>query len=124
MRGFKFICVLAICVLALGVMVSAAPKPFGVADSRNVVFENPVRVGDVLLPRGEYKVLHTMNGDEHIMVFQQQKTKNPTETKVKCSLVPLTAKAPRTERVFVVNATNERVLRELTFEGDTAKHVF
>jgi hypothetical protein len=31
---------------------------------------------------------------------------------------------PRTETIYAVNASNERVLQELTFRGDTAKHVF
>lgn len=124
MRGLKVVTVLALCVLVFGIVASAAPNQFGIANSRNITFENPVRVGDTLLPSGDYKVLHTMDGDNHIMVFEQQRTKKPAEAKVKCTLVPLTAKAKRTERLFTVNTASERVLRELIFEGDTAKHVF
>ena len=124
MRSLRELAVTAICVLAISVVASAARNQFGVADTRSTTFDSAVRIGDVLLPKGEYKVLHTMSGDTHIMVFQQQRTKNPAEAKVKCTLVRLAGKAPRTERLFTVNNSNERVLHELTFEGDTAKHVF
>ncbi|HZQ70860.1 MAG TPA: hypothetical protein VFA68_20200 [Terriglobales bacterium] len=111
-------------VLGMAVALQAGQNKFGVSDSRSVIFESPMRVGEVLLPKGEYKVLHTMDGDNHIMVFTQQRGKNPVEVKIKCTLVPLTAKAPATEKYYVLNASNERVLRELVFRGDTAKHVF
>jgi hypothetical protein len=39
-------------------------------------------------------------------------------------LVPLTAKAERNEKIFDLNAANERVLHELVFKGDLARHVF
>lgn len=124
MRGLKVVCVMALCLLALSLVVSAATNQFGVKDTRTLSFDTPVRVGNVMLPKGEYKVLHTMSGDEHIMVFQQTGTKNGTEAKVKCTLVKLAEKAPRTERLYTTNDANERVLHELIFQGDTAKHVF
>jgi hypothetical protein len=65
-----------------------------------------------------------MEGDTHIMVFTQERVKNPVETRAKCSLVPLQQKAADTHTVYTVNANNERVLLELVFKGETAKHVF
>ena len=59
------------------------------------------------------------------MVFKQLNAKQtPVEVRVKCSLVPLAAKADQTQQIFALNAANERVLHELVFRGDTAKHVF
>ena len=124
MRALKILTVAMIFVLGMTVLLQAGQNKFGVADVRKITFENPIRVGDVLLPKGEYKILHTMDGDNHIMVFTQQGGKNPAEVKVKCTLVPLTAKAPTTQKLYVMDAANERVLRELVFRGDTAKHVF
>lgn len=124
MRAMKILTVAIIFVMGVTVLLQAGQNKFGVADSNKIVFENPIRIGDTLLPKGEYKVLHTMDGDNHIMVFTQQNGKNPAEVKVKCTLVPLTAKAPTTEKLYVMNESNERVLRELIFRGDTAKHVF
>ena len=113
-----------LCLLGLSVMLNAGQNKFGVADTRQISFTDPIRIGGTLVPKGSYTVLHTMQGEEHIMVFTQEKGRNPVEVKVKCTLVPLGAKADQTQAVWVLNAANERVLRELIFRGDTAKHVF
>lgn len=125
MRIFKLIALVALCVMGASLLLQAGQNKMGVADTRQVKFDNPMRIGTNLLPPGEYKVLHTMEGDNHIMVFKQMNAKQtPIEIRVKCSLVPLTAKANQTQQIFVLNAANERVLHELIFRGDTAKHVF
>ena len=125
MRIFKLIALVALCVLGASLLLQAGQNKMGVADTREVTFQNPMRIGTNLLPAGQYKVLHTMEGDNHIMVFKQMNAKQtPIEIRVKCSLVPLAAKADQTQQIFVLNAANERVLHELIFRGDTAKHVF
>jgi hypothetical protein len=63
-----------------------------------------------------------MEGQDHIMSFESVHGK--TIVKVPCKLVPLGSKAGQTQSSFVTNAANERVLQELVFRGDTAKHVF
>jgi hypothetical protein len=125
MRIFKVVALVALCVLAASVVLQAAANKFGVADTRDIKFTNPMRVGDVLLPVGEYKVLHTMEGENHIMVFKQVDAKAaPAEARVKCTLEPLGIKAQQTQQIYSLNAAKERVLHELVFRGDTAKHVF
>jgi len=54
-------------------------------------------------------------------VFQRRDSKN--EFKVKCTLVPLGQKAQQSQTIYQV-AGNERIVQELVFRGDTAKHVF
>ena len=124
MRFLKIVIVIAVCVLGTSLILSAGQNKFGVMDTRQVTFDNPMRVGGILLPSGEYQVLHTMDGENHIMVFKQLRTKNPAEAKVKCTLVPLTKKAPQTQKTYVLNAGSERVLQTLVFQGDKAQHVF
>jgi hypothetical protein len=124
MRILKVMAVTAVCVLGLSALLSAGANQFGVADTRQISFDKPMRVGDVLLPSGQYQVLHTMQGDTHIMVFKQMNAKKPAEASVKCQLVPLKEKAERTEKIYIVNAANERVLQTLVFRGDLAAHVF
>lgn len=99
----------------------AANNPMGVAPKQEITLTAPTVVGGTLLPAGEYKVLHEMQGTEHIMVFKQINGK--AEVKAKCSLVPLNQKAKTTEQHFNENAKNERVLVEMQFRGDTSKHV-
>ena len=116
---------LSICALLLGTFVAAQQnKQLGVADKHQVAFLNPTRVANVLLPQGDYRIVHTMEGDTHIMVFTQEHVKHPVEARAKCSLVPLQEKATQTHTVYALNANSEHVLVELIFEGETAKHVF
>ena len=122
MRLFKFIAVLAlVCISGLAV---AELNKFGVADVQKVTFTDPMKVGDVVLPKGEYKVLHTMDGENHIMVFTQLRATKPAEARVKCQLVPLQEKAKRTQLLYNQDASNTRILQEVIFSGDKAKHVF
>jgi hypothetical protein len=121
MRSFKVLAIF-MCVVALGSMVLAADKSMGVRDVSTVTFVAPMRAGEVVLPAGDYVIRHTMEGQEHIMVFQLAHTKNGV--KVKCSLVPLSKKAEQNQTIYQLNASNERILQELVFRGDMAKHVF
>lgn len=111
------------CVFMLGA-VSAAENQLGIADSHQVTFAEKVRVADTLLPKGSYDIRHVMEGSDHIMVFRQLGTKKPVEVRAKCALVPLGAKASDDQKIYVLNAANERVLQELVFKGERAKHVF
>jgi len=124
MRFMKIMSVVAVCVLGLSVLASAGQNQMGVADTRQIRFDNPIWVGGTLLPTGDYQVLHTMQGDTHIMIFQQKTARNPVEVRVKCTLVRLQAKASRTETAYTFNGKNERVLQALVFKGDSARHQF
>jgi len=121
MRSWKwmalFVCVIAVVPFAL------AANSLGIHETGRVVFTSPVRVGSTLLPAGEYDVRHTMEGQDHIMVFEALNHK-VQPVKVRCQLVRLEKKADVPRTVYAVNAANERVLQELVFAGDAAKHVF
>ena len=93
----------------------------GVALKQEITFTGPTVIGGTLVPAGDYKVTHQMQGTEHIMIFKQIGGK--AEAKAKCNLVPLTEKARTTEQRYNENAKNEHVLVEMTFRGDTSKHV-
>lgn len=113
----------AVCALMLAAVALARTNQAVVRDTNRINFQAPIRVGTTLLPAGEYVVRHTMEGQDHIMVFEPAKGKGP-EVKAKCTLVPLAQKAERTTTSYQINAANERVLQELVFAGETAKHVF
>lgn len=110
-------------VLMLGA-VASAENQLGIADKYRLSFSDKIRVADTLLPKGDYEVTHVMEGSNHIMVFRQLGTKKPAEVRAKCTLVPLGTKADANQQLYVMNAANERVLEELVFKGDQAKHVF
>jgi FlaG/FlaF family flagellin (archaellin) len=99
----------------------ASTNAMGIAEKQSIAFSAPTLVGGTVLPAGQYNVTHQMNGKTHVMIFKQVNGK--AEAKTNCSLVPLKAKAEHTSQRFTVNATNDHVLEEITFEGDKASHV-
>ena len=112
----------ALMVIGAASVLAASDNPMaGVALKQQITFTAPTLVGGNLLPAGEYRVQHEMQGTEHIMIFKQ--VGGNAQAKAKCNLVPLNAKAKDTEQRYTENAKNERVLVEMTFRGDTSKHV-
>jgi len=124
MRLVKPLFVISICVLFLGVCAFAGQNQMGISDRYNVNFPEKVIVANTVLPAGNYDIQHVMEGSDHIMVFTQTGVKNPAQVRAKCTLVPLPVKADDTQKIYELNASNQRVLHELIFKGDTAKHVF
>lgn len=118
MRFFKAVgaVLLVMCAVAI-----ASEKNLGIHNVASVSFETAVRVGTTLIPAGEYTMRHTMEGQDHVMTFTRNGKKDVY--KVKCNLVTLEKKAPQDQQIVEISG-NEKVLRELIFRGDTAKHVF
>jgi len=102
----------------------AAAGPYGIADKRQVRFDDPVWVGTVLLPAGEYEVRHTMQGEEHLMVFRQIFAKTRAEARVRCNLVPVAKPLEEDQVGFTSNSAGQLVLHRLAFKGDRAEHLF
>ena len=124
MRTAKFIFAIAVSVCLINVIAVAGQDQLGIADVYKVSFTVPVRVADTMLPAGNYEIRHVMEGENHFMVFHQTGVKKPAEVRAKCNLVPLPEKAVESQKFYELNAANERVLHELIFKGDRAKHVF
>jgi len=124
MHSVKPVLVISICVLLLGVFALAGQNPMGISDLYRVNFTEKVVVAATVLPSGDYEIRHVMDGTNHIMVFRQVGVKNPVVVRAKCTMVPLAEKAPDSQKIYELNASNQRVLHELIFKGDRAKHVF
>jgi hypothetical protein len=124
MRNLKSTALFFALILCLSSMLQAGTNKYGVADVRKVTLTAPTRVGDVLLPQGDYEVRHMMEAENHIMLFQQLGASKPAQARVKCNLVALKEKADQTQVIYESNGANERVLRTLRFRGDLAEHVF
>lgn len=124
MRLVKPVLAITICLFVISAFALAGENQLGIADVYKVSFSEKVRVADTLLPSGNYEIRHVMEGTNHIMVFHQVGVKKPVEVRAKCTLVPLPEKAADSQKIYELNAANERVLHELMFRGDRAKHVF
>jgi len=114
--------ILAVVAIFVCTAVLAKDNPMGIAEKQTITFNAPTFVGGTLLPAGDYNVTHEMSGKTHIMLFKQIGGKK-AEAKANCNLVPLKGKADKTVARYTTNAKNERVLQEMTFEGDKASHV-
>jgi len=113
-----------ICVMTLGVFAVAGQNQFGVANSYQVSFPEKVWVAGTMLPEGNYEIRHVMDGYKHVMVFRQLGVSKPAGLRALCTIIPLPEMATDSQKNYDINAANERVLRELIFKGDSAKHVF
>lgn len=122
MRSSKIVGVF-LCLFAIVTLASAGPENLGIRDVYQITFHTPVHVGNAVLPAGDYTVRHEMEGQDHYMVFRRHERLAP-DVKVKCMLVQLGYKARETSTKYLLNAANEKVLQEIEFKGDTAKHVF
>ena len=108
--------------LCLGTCLLASNQ-YGVSDTRQVTFYEQVKVGDTVLPAGEYKVVHTMQGESHIMLFRRIDGGNGALATVKCTLKPLSEPAKKTELRYSM-AGGVKILTQMQFKGDTAVHTF
>ena len=116
----KLAAVAIIMLFVLGVAF-AADNTFGAGKTRNITFNNDVKVGDKVLPAGEYKILHLMEGSDHTLVFKSPS--NVEKVRIKCNMVDLGKKAEDTQSEYKT-VGNERILTALVFRGDTYKHSF
>ncbi len=116
-----FLLALFVALLCNAVLLSAKDNPMGIKDKQDITLSAPTLVGGTVLPAGDYKVTHEMQDQIHIMIFKQ--SHGTAEVKTKCTLVPLNEKAQDTRQLYETNAKNQKVLMEMIFRGDTAKHV-
>ena len=124
MRGIKVVAVVSIFLLSVAVLLNAGQNKFGVADEQKTVFSHSVQVGETLLPKGEYKIRHTMEGAVHVMVFTQLKASNPATAAREVPDCVRRKEDRETYFGYQKSGTNDYLLQEMAFKRDTAKHVF
>ena len=118
-RMTKKIAILTILsIFLLGLTAFAADQGFGVGKTRTITLTSATKVGDIVLPAGEYKVVHLLEGETHLLVF---KSDNTEKTRVKCNMVKLEKKASQT-MTELKTIDNQRVLTGLVFSGDDFRH--
>ncbi len=109
--------------VSLAALAKDAPKNnMGAGETRNITFVTPVKIAGASLPAGNYKVEHVMEGENHVMVFQSLSKKEAT-ARVNCQMIQLQKKAGETTQEYD-SLNGEKVLKALTFRGDTYRHQF
>ena len=90
--------------------------------SQEVTLPQSARAGNVVLPAGDYRVTHEMQGTQHILVMKLLGKEKQT-FKLPCNMQPLTQAATQTEQHYRYEG-NEKVLVGLLFKGDKVFHAF
>ncbi|HEU5450530.1 MAG TPA: hypothetical protein VFU76_01015 [Terriglobales bacterium] len=94
------------------------------AERYRLTFPEPVWVGSVLLPAGEYDVRHLGKSARHAMEFIQRETRSPARARARCLGVKLVMAMSHTLVGYSLNDRGERVLRRLSFGGESVEHRF
>lgn len=108
---------LLLTLLGLGMMVWAE-GPTGFKGTKTVVLTEQTKVGAQVLPAGEYKVAHVMEGSEHVLIFKKGKQ----EYRAKCNMEPLNEKATA-DQIWFDSEGGQRLMQAMVFRGDTVRHV-
>lgn len=90
--------------------------------SQELTLSQPARAGSVLLPAGEYRVVHEMQGTQHILAMTLL-GKNKQTFRVPCSMQPLDKAATQGEQHYRYEG-KEKILVGLIFQGDKVFHSF
>lgn len=80
------------------------------------------KLGDTVLKAGTYKVQHTIEGQDHVVVFKG--TDGKEVARLKCKLEPLNKKAAYTAVTISTNAAGEKEITQIQVSGEDAKHIF
>jgi hypothetical protein len=75
-----------------------------------------------MLPAGEYRVTHEMQGEEHILVMERM-GKDKQTFRVPCLMQPLTNVATQNEQHYRWEG-KQKILVGLLFKGDKVFHAF
>ncbi len=90
--------------------------------SKELKLDEGVRVGSTVLPAGEYKVTHEMQGAQHVLMMALAGRDKQT-FRVACSMQPLTKAATQDEQHYRYEG-KEKILVGLMFKGDMVLHAF
>ncbi len=113
-----------------------AEQEMKVGKKDDVTFTKEVRVGDVTLARGKYRLQHRVDGSEHFVRFEALATTIPSAQKstaglavpashaddVKCRLEALSEKVTATTVHLLSEADGQRITKILV-RGENVAHV-
>ena len=86
----------------------------------SITFFGSTKVGTTMLPAGDYKAQHLVDGDNHVLVFKD--TDNKERARVNCTIEQLGSKADKTAYETDKNDAGEKVFQSVVFGGDRYKH--
>lgn len=113
---------IVLAVVSVAVLAAWADDAMVSWKSKDLDLNAPARVGSVVLPAGEYRVTHEMQGTQHILVMALTGKAKQT-FRVACAMQPLTNVATQDEQHYRYEG-KEKILVGLLFKGDKVFHAF
>lgn len=122
-------------VLSVFALPSSAQEQVLKAGKKGEVhFTSSVRVGDVLLKRGMYQVQHTVEGENHVIVFKEVSMPagykmggtwvGKEVARLNCK-VEATDKSVSNTKVYLrTNASGEKEIEKIQVAGEKVFHIF
>jgi len=87
-----------------------------------VDFSEPHKIGDVILPKGSYRIVHRVSGQDHFVEFKQLNS-DRVIARVNCRIEPLAGKVTDT----AVTSTPDQGLLHIAkveIAGENVAHIF
>jgi hypothetical protein len=113
---------IVLAVVSVVALAAWASDPMVSWKMKDVELTAPARAGSVLLPAGEYRITHEMQGTTHILVMERM-GKGKQTFRVPCAMQPLTTVATQDEQHYRYEG-KEKILVGLLFKGDNVFHAF
>jgi hypothetical protein len=138
-KTLRIIAVVALLVSAIAVSNLAASaaddktKDFTIGKKGVIHFNVPVRAGDTLLQPGMYQLQHTVEGNDHVVIFKSvampagyrhgnTPVSNDVTARIKCKVVAA-EKVNRTQITLRTNAAGEKEIVEVQVAGEAFRHL-
>ena len=134
-RSFVSKVAVGLMVLTLSVLVFAKQdQTVVVGKDDTVTFETPVRIGKQVVPAGDYRVQHMLEGDNHAVTFKKVSASSEGESgsaagtevvRTVCKLKSLGTTAKYTELHYTLHEGSKmKTLQDLLVQGENVKHMF
>lgn len=108
-------------------------KDFTIGKKGEVHFYIQVKAGNAVLKPGMYQVQHTVEGNDHVLIFKEMSMQagykmgntpvGKEVARIKCKIEPVTTKVNNTKITLRTNASGEKEIAEVQVAGEAFKHL-
>ena len=126
-RSLLFMLILGALVLGSSLLIATGKAPASTKHSATVVFNQPVKLMNVVLPKGEYLFVHDdalmARGEACTFVYSLKSNSRKLVASFHCTPVPRAVVTSFTVRTTQVTPGAMEEFREFQFAGSTESHL-
>jgi hypothetical protein len=94
-----------------------------VGKTGEIAFDQPTKIGDLVLPPGPYRFVHRAAGDAHFVKFTQTTGAGRDVGVIKCRIEALPKKVSRTA-ITTTDDSGARRITRIEVAGENVAHIF